>query len=462
MVNAILDKSFAENTKLPPTRVLAKDLGISRSTVVKAYDLLLVEKYIYAIPGSGNFVASTKSKKIRVHLNSPTKKGSYPKISKRGMAFKKNITIVNKQENKGIAFRPGLPPLDIFPVQQWQNLSNHYWKTIKSSELSYSNTIGLACLRETISEYLKIYRNIICDPEQIIITTGSLHSLFLIGNVLIDKNDEVAIENPTYPHAFSLFNSLRANVFPTAVDDQGISVDAIKCSNPKLVYTTPSNQYPSGVKMGMKRRLKLLSWANKKNTLIIEDDYDHEFSNWDNPLASIYSLDTQERVIYLGTFNKLLHPSIRIGYMIVPHYLLDPIKGLYQQSSRFVPPSIQKTLNSFIEKDYLNKHLRNVIETSLFRKTVFSMLFEERFSNYFSLDASPLGLHTIAKSKRWENDIGIASTLSKIGVTAHPYSEYFMDKTDNSGLVMGYASVNKKVMEKKLDSMFSELRHLKI
>lgn len=457
---AILHKSFLENSKLPPSRILAKDLKLSRSTVIKAYDILMLEKYIFTIPGSGNFVADTKNKKMSINLPTGTEQGNYPRISKRGTSFKKNIQIEKKAFNTGIAFRPGLPPLDIFPVQQWQQLSNDYWKTIKSSELSYSNTSGLECLRENISNYLKLYRNISCEADQIVITTGSLHSLYLVSNALLNKDDEVVLENPTYPDAFNLFNSLGAKIFSTPIDEEGISVSSIKCKKPKLAYTTPSNQYPSGIKMSMKRRLELLKWANNKSTFVVEDDYDHEFSNWENPLSSIYSLDNQERVIYLGTFNKLLHPSIRMGYMIVPYYLLDTVKALYQQSSRFVPPSLQKTLSSFIEKDYLNKHLRNVIDASNVRKQVFIKYFEDKLSQRFILEPNPLGLHIIAKDQLPANDLSTSSILLKKGIITHPYSNYFNGKSSSSGLVMGYASVNEKVMKKKLDIMYQVLNDM--
>jgi len=244
-----------------------------------------------------------------------------------------------------------------------------------------------------------------------------------------------------------------AKIFSTRIDKEGISVASIKCSNPKLIYTTPSNQYPSGIKMSMKRRTELLKWANEENTIIVEDDYDHEFSNWEDPIASVYSMDQQEQVVYLGTFNKLLHPSIRMGYMIVPYYLLDTIKALYEQSSRFVPPSMQKVLSTFLEKDYLNKHLRNVIEASIIRKEVFIKHFENRSSDMFTPDPNPLGLHIIAKTNSSNSDEFMSSVLAKEGITTHPYSKYFVDETMVSGLVMGYASVNEKIMKKKLDIM---------
>ena len=451
---AILNKSISETTKLPPSRVLAKDLSISRSTVIKAYNLLVLEKYVISMRGSGYYVTSSKNKKNHTNLNTGIKQGGYPKVSKRGNAFKKNIHIINNQSNNSIAFRPGLPPLDIFPVQHWKNLSNKYWRAIKSSELSYSNTIGLDCLRENISNYLKLYRNINCDANQIIITSGSLHSLYLISNTLIDKNDVVIIENPSYPNAYSLFKSLKANIYPIDIDNEGISVDKIKCENPKFIYTTPSNQYPSGVRMSMRRRLELLEWASKKSTYIIEDDYDHEFSNWESPVASVFSLDQQKRTIYLGTFNKLLHPSIRLGYLIVPHHLIDVIKALYKQSNRFVSTSLQKTLSDFIEKDYLNKHLRNVIEISVERKQLFLDYFNQNFNNEISLNSNNTGLHLIGNLKdSKKKDVKVANYLSQNGIIAYPLSKYYIGNNYKNGLVMGYCSVNNKLIKESIDKM---------
>ena len=455
---AFVNRSLEGNVQLPPSRILAKDLNVSRSTVLKAYDLLVLEKYIKSIKGSGYYVLPLKDKKIKYRIHTEMKKGKYPTISKRGRAFKKNIHLINKESNKGIAFRPGLPPLDIFPVQQWKSLADQYWRSIKSSELSYSNTIGIQSLRENISNYLKLYRNINCHSDQIVITTGSLHSLYLIANALIDKNDEVIVENPTYPHAYGLFDSLKAKICAVDVDNEGISVNKIKCKKPKFIYTTPSNQYPLGIKMSLKRRLELLKWSSKKNTFIIEDDYDHEFSNWEKPLASVYSLDQQERVIYLGTFNKLLHPSIRLGYMIVPYYLLDTITALQEQSSRFVSRSIQKTMSAFIEKDYLNKHLRNVIEASIERKEQFVNSFNT-LENNLSLDSTNTGLHLIGNIKSNFRDVDISKHLNKENIITHPLSKYFINRTDKNGLVMGYSSVSNKLIKDNLIKMSKSLEN---
>ena len=450
--NAIINKSLAQNLKLPPSRILAKDLNISRSTVIKAYDLLLNEKYIKSVTGSGYYVLPHKTSHILHNEDPQNGYGLYPKISKRGAAFKNNNHLIS-HNNVGIAFRPGLPPLDVFPVQQWKNLTNNYWSTIKSSQLSYSSTIGLQCLRENIANYLKIYRNINCNPNQVFITTGSLHSLYLISNALIDKGDEVIMENPTYPRAYSLFKSLKAKIIAANIDNEGIVVNALKCKAPKLIYTTPSNQYPLGVKMSLARRLELLKWASSHGALILEDDYDHEFSNWEGPVSSIYSLDRQARVIYLGTFNKLLHPSIRIGYMIVPRFLINTITALYEHSNRFVSPSVQQILSSFIEKDYLNKHLRRVLEISIERKKIFEEHFNACFENEITLDSINNGLHIIGRIEKETNDKLLANYLAQKGIIAHPFSNYFIKGKRENGLVMGYCSVNTKLIKDNVYKM---------
>ena len=446
---SILNGSIPYKTQLPSSRELAKDLQISRSTVIKAYDLLTFERLIVAKKGSG-FSVSYKHKEMHNPTAPKKDKNKYPKISKRAKLFQNYsyITTDNFTKNN-VAFRPGLPPLDIFPIKTWKNLSNAYWREATPTNLSYAPSEGLDTLRISIANYLKIYRNIDCEYSQIIIVSGSLHSLYLIGNSLIDKNDKVIMENPTYPRAYNLFKSLKANVIPCEVDKNGIRIDTISNdSKTKLIYTTPSNQYPLGIKMSNNRRLEVLEWASKNNSLIIEDDYDHQFSNWKNPIPSIYSLDNEERVIYQGTFNKLLHPSLRLGYMIVPKYLINPIKSIYEQSSRFVPVSTQSILNNFITSGHLNNHIRNVIETSKERKK----LFINQTKRTFEFSKKNSGLHIIGEIKNNLKDVYSHNLLLKNNVIAYPLSNYYINnKNEEQGLIMGYSSVNNKVMKEKTD-----------
>ncbi len=443
----ITNQSIPNKTQLPPTRVLANDLKISRSTVVKAFDLLSFERFIIPKKGSGYYVNYISKEKNTVNK---TENYQYPKISKRAKLFEKHKYLSTDNFSKtSIAFRPGLPPLDIFPIHKWKQLNNLYWRETTPTNLSYAPSQGIEELRISIMNYLRVYRNIDCDHNQIIITSGSLHSLYLIGNSLINKGDKILMENPTFPRAYNLFKSLRADVIPCNIDKNGISISEIKNIKTKFIYTTPSNQYPLGIKMSQGRRKEVLDWVSKNNSLIIEDDYDHEFSNWENPTPSLFSLDNESRVIYIGTFNKLLHPSLRIGYMIAPKYLVNPIKSIYEQSSRFVPVNLQATLNEFIKKDHLNKHIRSVIETSNHRR----VLFTDQTKNIFNIDNHYSGLHIIGNLKAKIEDQIAYQKLLKNGIVAYPLSNYYITKEKKQGLVLGFSSVNEKTMKEKTTSM---------
>ena len=443
--DAINKKIIPDSTKLPASRTLAQNLNIARSTVVKSYELLVLEKFVRSKQGSGYYVSAPN-----VSYTSFNEKGKknykYPKISRKAKLFSKYKYISTDNFSKNnVAFRPGLPPLDLFPVKKWKNLSNNYWRETTPTNLSYAPSEGLDSLRLSISNYLKLYRNIDCDYNQIMIVSGSLHSLYLIGNTILDKNDTVIMENPTFPRAYNLFKSLKATIVPCNVDTNGMNIKSLKQGKTKLIYSTPSNQYPLGVKMSYERRLELLQWASTKNALIIEDDYDHEFSNWDNPTPSLFSLDEESRVIYQGTFNKLLHPSLRLGYMIVPKYLIDPIKSIYEQSSRFVPSSTQEIMSRFIDKDYLNHHLRSVIETAKERRELFVNYTKESLE----IKDSHEGLHLISKIKNGTSDLDAFKKLLNHNVVAYPLSNYYITKEKEQGLIMGYSSVNNKVMKEK-------------
>jgi GntR family transcriptional regulator/MocR family aminotransferase len=443
--NAIIKRIIPENIKIPSSRILANDLNVSRSTIIKTYELLLLEKYIVSKIGSGYTTASTIYDSAI--LEKPLKEGSnYPAISKKAISFQKNKPVLtDKFSMKNIAFRPGLPPLDLFPVEKWSALSKKYWKECTPSILSNNPTEGLESLRQSVAEYLKLNRNIDCDYQQVFIVQGTIHSLYLIGNVLLDKHDKIIMENPTYPRAYKLFKSLKASIIPCSIDNEGININSIHDKNVKLIITTPSNQFPLSIKMSLNRRLELLGWASKQNSLIIEEDHDHEFCNLVNPIPSIFSLDQESRVIYQGTFNKLLHPSLGISYVIVPKYLINPMKAISDQSTRFICPSNQEIMHQFIKKDYLNQHIRNVMKIAGERRK----LFIQQTHDSLEIDESFEGLHLIGKVKSGISDKTAFELLLKEDVAAYPLSNYYITKEKKEGLVIGYSSVNTKVMIEK-------------
>ena len=458
----ILKIELPDDWLLPSTRILSKELGLSRTTVLKAYELLLLEKLIISKTGSGNrinYENSTnggkdivKQKLIDTNL--------YPKISRKGHSYLDNISLINRLPNKNLAFRPGLPPLDAFPVNQWKKLLNTYWRHIKSSGLSYSQSTGLKELKKSISNYLNISRNVKCKSEQIVIVSGSLQSLYLIATTLIDRGDAVVLENPLFPNVHSVFKSSEANLIPIELDEEGISVKAMNAipldKKPKIVHVTPSNHYPSGVKMSLKRRQEVLQWASENKALIIENDYENEIANSTSSIPTIYSLDTEDRTIYMGTFNRLLHPSIRLGYMVVPKYLINAVEALQEHSHRFVSPSIQIVMNQFIEKNYLFQHIKNCIKVAKERHDLFISEFEAVSKTMYIQKKTFSSFHLLAYFKlpvSVEYEKEIIRKLNEHDITTFSLSKCYIGTPKKQGLIIGYSSVRPTIMKRKIRKM---------
>ena len=453
----IVSIQLPHNWLLPSTRILAEELNLSRTTVNKSYELLKLEKLIVAKVGSGNRVNFNMDDKKSNPIKDKLKDG-YPQISERGKYYSENIKLLNRMPNEHLAFRPGLPPVDAFPINQWKKLLNTYWRHVKSSSLNYSISTGLTELKKSVSNYLNVSRNIKCNYEQIVIVSGSLQSLYLISNALINKGDSVVLENPLFPNVHSVFKSAQANLHPVYLDAEGIDLAAIKKikTKPKLIHVTPSNHYPLGIKMSLQRRQGLLNWASENKALIIENDYENEIANVSERLPSIFSLDTEDRTIYMGTFNRLLHPSIRLGYMIVPEYLKTTVQALLEHSHRFVSPSIQVVMNQFIEKNYLYKHIENSIEIARQRYYLFVQEFKKISRNTY-IDEKPFSsYHLLAyfrNSVSVNEERELIKNLEEENITAFSLSKCYIGKPQKKGLILGYSSVRPSVLKRKIDKM---------
>lgn len=444
---------------LPATRTLAVELGLSRTTVVKAYELLCLEKLLTSKKGSSYAVNFIKDKTVIFTLNKSINENAYPEISERGHSFLENITLLNKESEKGIAFRPGLPPLDIFPVNQWKSLLNTYWRNIKTSGLSNAPSSGLNPLKVNICNYLNISRNILCDPEQLIIVSGSLQALYLISNALINKGDTVILENPTFPNVHSIFKSMQANIVPIPLDDEGISMQEINQHNticPKLLHVTPSNHYPLSVKMSLKRRKELISWASQNKAMIIENDYENEVNSQSGVVPSVFSLDTEDRTVYLGTFNRLMHPTIRLSYMIVPKFLIKTIEAIQGHSYKFVDPSIQIVMSQFIENNYLYKHLLKINSVAQEREALFMKHFKDGTQKMSIEKKSTFSLHLVANFNEEitpKKEASIVQLLLQQNIVAHSLSGSYIGDNKKTGLILGYSSVRPATIQQKVSQM---------
>ncbi len=455
----IIKVEIPENSILPPTRILANALGISRSTVLRAYDILILDGLLIALKSSG-YLVKTKVEEKTSHT--PIASTNSAQLSDIGKSFLKlsNFNVSNSREN--LAFSPGLPPLDIFPVTQWKNLTNMYWKEVKFSNLAYSPSSGIEKLKLNIANYLALTRNITCDPSQVMIVSGSLQSLYLLGTMLVNPGEAVCLENPTFPNVHAVFKGLMAKIIGVPIDKKGIKVDAMKKGNyhPKLIHITPSCHYPYGIKMPFDRRLELLAYANEKNAFIIENDYEHELNNWENPLPALFSLDKNNSTIYLGTFNRILHPSLRIGYMIVPPQIRVPLEIMLKHSHRFVAPSVQFVLNQFIEKKVMHNHLHNLIAVTKERKQFFDQTFKEVFegTGWELHPNETLSLQTLVKFGNQKTDKELVSLLNKHNLSAHSFNKCFINESKEQGLILGHCSIQKNIIKNKLQRMQTALQ----
>lgn len=456
--NGIINDDIPFDASLPPTRKLAEFLGVSRSTIIRSYELLRLEGYIESTGGSGHQIKSVTKKDV--FKNPVNSDHNYADLSTLGKSFINNITLINSTDDKSVAFRPGLPPLDIFPVNQWKNLSNSYWRYIKSSSLSYSPSSGIEQLKKNIANYLNLVRGIKCDHRQVFIVSGSLQSLYLCGAALLNHGDTVVMENPTFPNVFSTFKGMGATIHAEGIDAEGLDVSKLEGIYPKLIHVTPSCHYPSSIPMSLARKKTLLEYANKTGAFIIENDYEHEISNWQKKSDSLFDLDDQNRVIYMGTFNRLLHPSLRIGYMIVPPNLHPAIESIQKHSHRFVSPSIQVVLNQFIEKKHIYFHNQKVMEVIQERKAVFMDYFNEYLGEMIALEPQQAtNLQFLGRIKTKQNDKDVAELFAQHNIVSHRYSKCFVDSPDltqklpDQGLILGFASVRIPTIKQKLSQM---------
>jgi GntR family transcriptional regulator/MocR family aminotransferase len=460
MKNCIHKVELPNDWILPSTRVLAEELDLSRTTVIKAYELLLLEKLITSKTGSGYRVNYYRANVTKIATGTvKIDRELYPKISQKGQSYLNNIELINRLPNDNLAFRPGLPPIDAFPISQWKNLLNTYWRYVKSSGLGYSQSTGLSELKKSICDYLNVSRNVNCNPAQIIIVSGSLQSLYLITNTLIDEGDQVILENPIFPNVHSVFKSSQANLIPLDLDDEGINIKSLKIDpehKPKLLHVTPSNHYPLGIKMSLNRRLEILKWASEHKAIIIENDYENEIANVMGIMPTIYSLDKEDRTIYIGTFNRLLHPSIRLGYMIVPKYLIDVVEALQEHSHRFVSPSIQMVMNQFIKKNYLYQHLKNCIDVAKERHAIFIEEFERECTSMYIQKKEFSSFHLIAFFKNPVSDKYEKEVIRKLNenkITLFSLSKCYIGTPQKQGLIIGYSAIRPTMIRKAIKKM---------
>jgi GntR family transcriptional regulator/MocR family aminotransferase len=357
---SIVEGRVAAHRRLPSTRAMAADLGVSRTTALLALEQLRAEGYIVARPGSGVFIAP-KLPEVRVPAASPLDSTvTRPPFSRRGYLLSRMRAPDQRLSASGPrVFRLGTPALDLFPHRLWSKLTRDSLRGIGAAERDYSRLAGLPALREAIAEQMHS-RGTRCDADQVQVVMGAQRGLDLIFHLLLDPGDQAWMEDPGYTGARGALLSAGASVVSVAVDEEGMRVSDDPAPAARLAYVTPSCQFPLGVAMSLPRRRKLLHWARASHAWIVEDDYDCDIRHRGEPLPCLHSLDPDGRVVYVGTFSKILFPALRLGFLIVPRDLQQGFVTARLATDLHPPILEQKVLAAFIAGGHYQRHVRRM------------------------------------------------------------------------------------------------------
>ncbi len=454
---SILSGEFSSGKQLLASRALAKQLSVSRVTVNSAYDQLLAEGYLESRIGAGTFVAAHLPEEF---INTPRVKNqkNWTEIPKRDLKFsnygknifRESLTILrNNQATTAVAFQHGLAAIDEFPFNIWTKLVNKIYQTLPRDDFGYGDAAGFYPLRKAIAIYLKSARAVNCSPEQIIITTGAQHAFDLIGRVLLERGEKVLIENPCYTGARQVFESFEAELIPVPVDENGLNLAALKeKQKARIVAVTPSHQFPLGVTMSVARRLQILEWAKRNEGWIVEDDYDSEFRYEDHPLASLQGLDRDGRVLYIGTFNKMIFPALRLGCLVVPPDLAETLTAARALSGSRASTIEQATLAEFINEGHLTRHIRRMRNLYQRRQEILIAEVEKHLAGRLEVKKSVSGMHVIGWLPKGADDQEISEKAATLGLKVSAVSAYSLTKIERGGLILGYTAVDEAQIKK--------------
>ncbi|HVF27178.1 MAG TPA: PLP-dependent aminotransferase family protein [Pyrinomonadaceae bacterium] len=467
---SVLSGHFDSRMRLPSTRSLAQQLGVSRMTVVNAYEQLLAEGYIKGKTGAGTFVASVLPEQLLQTRDAAPHRSAAPparpphSLSKRGKWLERTcVTTSCTRDDKSFqAFQNGLPAVDKFPFDVWSRLATRRLRHPPRELLGYGDPAGYRPLRASIAQYLKASRAVRCEPEQVIIVSGAQQALDLVARLLLDADDAVWIEDPCYPGARDALHSAGAELVSVPVDGDGFDLSAAlrRKKDARLVYVTPSHQYPLGVTMSLARRLALLEWANRAGAWIIEDDYNSEYRYAGRPLASLQGLDAEGRVLYVGTFSKTIFPALRLGCLVVPPDLVDVFAAARALTDRHSATLDQAILTDFIEDGHFARHVRRMRVLYEERQGILVAAAERELSGLLDAPPAAAGMHLVGWLPEGVSDKAASESAARQRVKATPLSAYSLDPLSRGGLVLGYTALNARQIKdgvrklaKALDAM---------
>jgi GntR family transcriptional regulator/MocR family aminotransferase len=466
--NHILARTLAAGERVPPTRTLAEQLRLSRNTVVRAYEQLLAEGYLEGRVGAaGTVVASTlpqdafdRSASKAARIPRQPAPAAVPRLAIAGARIVRGARATS--ESLGIPtltwelappriqydFRPGRAAFADVPYARWCRLLGARARRASMGDLDYGPPQGRLVLREAIANRLRRLRGIDVSPDRVVIVNGTQQALDLICRVLLDPGDRVLIEEPHYTGARSAFISAGGELVPGKVDHQGIQVPHVTASRRavRLAYVTPSHQFPTGVVMPVTRRLELLNWASSQRAFVVEDDYDSEYRYDGPPLQALAGLDREGRVIYVGTFSKILFPALRLGYVVLPESLVEPIAAAKATGDTGTAALEQLTLADFITEGHFDRHLRRTNIANASRRNALVDAIRKEFGERAEVCGANTGLHLLVwlKNRRGGMIDDVFHKALAAGVGLFPVDAFYLTPPRRTGVVLGYAPLRER------------------
>jgi len=442
---AILSGTFRAADRLPSTRELADELGISRTVVLLAYDQLIAEGFAAGRGGSGTYVSAGLSGDRPKRLERAAKL----QLSRYGSTADAVGSSVDFPGRRSIPLRydfayGGRGDVETFPYQMWRRILLRHARKAPVRQLDYGVAGGSLTLREAISVHLRRARAVICDASQVIVVNGSQQALDLIARVLIERGDPVAVEDPQYQGTREVLRAAGARSLPVPVDREGLRPDALP-KNARVAFVTPSHQFPTGAILPLARRLALLDWARRKDAVVVEDDYDGEFHYEGQPLESLQGLDSEGRVIYVGTFSRTIFSALRIGYLIAPKSLVAAFTAAKWLCDRHTATLEQETLAEFISTGMYERHLRRVRRRNTEHRAALLDAIREYLGDRMEVAGDGAGTHVVLwpTDKRIPEDAVIQHAASR-GVGVYGISGYYVGRPARAGFLLGYSRMNEQ------------------
>ncbi|HEX2987960.1 MAG TPA: PLP-dependent aminotransferase family protein, partial [Chloroflexota bacterium] len=448
----------------------------------QAYAELEAEGYLVGRHGSGSYVSSdlpedpspspvgevvsTRAEGVEAsEPRQPTLPGTVARYSPAsesiGVAFGEGKTLAALRQGppRGLPFdfHPGQGAWDGFPVGTWRRLLARQWRRGWRETMDYGDPAGYRPLREEVASYLARSRAVHCTADEVVIVNGTQQALDLLSRVLLSPGGAVAVEDPGYPSARPLFAAYRARLLPIEVDQEGMVVDRLRGSGARLALVTPSHQFPTGALLTLPRRLSLLGWARAEGGLVVEDDYDSGFRFEGRPLASLQGLDSSGRVVYLGSFSRVLFPSLRVGYAVLPPGLVGPFVEAKELTDRQTPILEQQLLAGFLGEGHFERHLRRMRQLYRRRREALVEALRRRLEGKVQAVGAPAGMHLMVRLLLPMEEDEVVARAAAFGVAVYPAGPYYTTDNHQPALVIGYAGMDEERIVDGIDRLSRSL-----